>query len=610
MRRALLLVGAFLIAALIGLNDRQTIKGQESAAPKDEPPPVPKGVEVLARGPIHEAFATPTTDPVPTLKIAKEPPKALDELPPEEKPEGNVIWIGGYWSWDDDRKDFLWVSGTWRKPPPNKQWVPGYWKPEGEEFQWVAGFWTDLPKVDAPAQEVTYLPEPPKPPVIAAPGVAPSADTFYVPGYWVWNDGRYRWRDGYWARVQPNFVWVPAHYQWTPGGYVFVTGYWDVAVARRGVLYAPVYVNSGIVGATFVYTPAYAVPDTVVVDALFVRPNYCHYYYGDYYEVRYRECGYTSCVVYSRSHYDSIVVYQTYVHREEPTWLSVQINLSSRRESTPALRPPQTSITNVTYNNVYVQNSYTQINNSSTTINNSSTIINNSNTTINKNNTTFLMPAKSLATAQGVQTVKLDNATRQEAKQQAQQVQQVALKRTQAEQPPPGGMLTQPKVQPLAIPQMKPVGPVAKSPLPSSISSPNAGKTTAPNGGKVTNSATPDRRAPVSPTTSATGPAIKQPGGTATTTPAINLNTPAKTPDKAGLPRVTDTLPPSKTNSSLTPKAPATGQPLKSIAPIQSGHATPPPASSQRPAPPPPPPSKSGSSDKDKDKKKPGQPDR
>src|SRR5258708_12940884 len=105
MRRVLLLVGAFFIAALIGLNERQSIKGQESAAPKVDPPPVPEGVEVLARGPIHEAFATPTTAPVPTLKIAKEPPKALDELPPEEKPERNHICNGLSRSWAHTHQD-------------------------------------------------------------------------------------------------------------------------------------------------------------------------------------------------------------------------------------------------------------------------------------------------------------------------------------------------------------------------------------------------------------------------------------------------------------------------------------------------------------------------
>jgi hypothetical protein len=582
MRGLLLLIGAFLVTALIALPIDNTLHGQDSAAPADEPPPVPKGVEVLARGPIHEAFATPSTEPAPTIKVDKQPPKPLDELPPEVKPEGNVIWIGGYYAFDDDRKDFLWVSGTWRAPPPNKQWTPGYWKEDNQQWQWVPGFWSDAPKTEAPAQDVTYMPEPPAAPVIAAPKQAPAQDTFYVPGYWVWNDGRYRWRDGYWARVQPGYVWVAAHYQWTPAGYVFVPGYWDIAIAKRGVLYAPVYVSSGVVEATFVYTPAYAVPDTVVVDALFVRPSYCHYYYGDYYEVRYRDCGYTSCVVYSQSHYDSVVVYETYSHRSDPAWLSIQIDLSSRRTSTPDLRPPSTSITNVTYNNVVVNNSYTNINNTNvnnTNINKTTSNVYNT-TNVNKNTTnTFLMPAQKLTAAQGVKTVKLDNATRMEAKQQAQQVQQVAMKRTQTETPPVGGKLTQPKVQSLPVAPVKPVGVAAK---PNGFSSPagsNAGKT--------------------APSTSANG--IKQAAGTTSTSPSANVKPATKTPDSTNATRVPSNFPNLKTDSSLPGSA--TKQPLKPTTPSTTGRPMPPPPSQRQPPP-------KSDSDKDKDKKKPGQSDR
>src|SRR5947209_794952 len=109
-----------------------TMQGQDAAssAPppgvpptNQEPPPVPKGIEVLARGPVHEAFASPTADPEPTRSVPKRPPGPLDEMPPQEKPEGEVIWISGYWAWDDDRADFIWVSGTWRTPPPGKEWV-------------------------------------------------------------------------------------------------------------------------------------------------------------------------------------------------------------------------------------------------------------------------------------------------------------------------------------------------------------------------------------------------------------------------------------------------------------------------------------------------------
>ena len=72
-----------------------------------------EGVEVLARGPVHEAFAEPTmrrqgTSPV----VPKKPPDPINELAPEQKPEGDDMqWIPGYWAWDDSRSDFLWVSG-------------------------------------------------------------------------------------------------------------------------------------------------------------------------------------------------------------------------------------------------------------------------------------------------------------------------------------------------------------------------------------------------------------------------------------------------------------------------------------------------------------------
>jgi hypothetical protein len=88
-----------------------------------------EGVQVLTRGPVHEAFAeTVSFDPEPGIVVPKAPPVAIEEVPPEQRLEGaNVAWIPGYWAWDDERKDFLWVSGIWRDLPPGRQWVPGYW---------------------------------------------------------------------------------------------------------------------------------------------------------------------------------------------------------------------------------------------------------------------------------------------------------------------------------------------------------------------------------------------------------------------------------------------------------------------------------------------------
>ena len=207
--RLLLILGAGLLAL-------PALRGQD-AAPDDAPPPVPKGVEVLARGPVHEAFATLTAEPQPTTAVPKKPPKAIQEMPPDEKPEGNSIWIGGYWAWDDDRSDFLWVSGIWRTPPPGKQWVAGYWRDQDDGAQWVPGFWQPIPAKEDTPQDVTYYPKPPDQPAVAAPGTPPSPDTFYVPGHWEWTGADYGWRAGFWAHVQPNYVWISAPLSLDPG---------------------------------------------------------------------------------------------------------------------------------------------------------------------------------------------------------------------------------------------------------------------------------------------------------------------------------------------------------------------------------------------------------
>jgi hypothetical protein len=278
---------------------------------------VPRGVEVMARGPIHAPFATPTTEPAASMLIPKAPPRALEEMPPEQKPDGDVVWVSGYWAWDDDRKDFLWVSGIWRTLPPGKQWVAGYWRQAGDQWQWVGGYWANVVQ-EAADQEVTYYPAPPAPPTTAPIGEPPAPDSFYVPGSWVWAGDRYAWRSGYWAKVQPGYVWVPGHYRWTPSGYIYIAGYWDYAIAQRGVLFAPVVVDPAVVSVGFVYTPTFVVRDRIIIDSLFIRPSVGFYYFGDYYGPAYREWGFTSAVVYTRVGYDPLFTYARWEYHDEP----------------------------------------------------------------------------------------------------------------------------------------------------------------------------------------------------------------------------------------------------------------------------------------------------
>ena len=244
---------------------------------------------MLTRGPVHEAFAeTITFDPEPGIVAPQAPPADIEEVPPQQRPEGkNVAWIPGYWAWDDERNDFLWLSGIWRACRQVASGCPGI----GASPNKVLNGLPDTGPMPT-ASEIDYLPEPPAT-VEAGPNIAaPSADHIWLPGCWVWQQNRYAWRPGYWAKGNQDWDWVPDHYVWTPSGYVFVDGYYDYSVPRRGVVFAPVYFHGGLrTQRGFSYSPSTVINPGVFVSHLFLRPRYGHYYFGDYYGSNYSQAG-------------------------------------------------------------------------------------------------------------------------------------------------------------------------------------------------------------------------------------------------------------------------------------------------------------------------------
>ncbi|MDR3457688.1 MAG: hypothetical protein P4N60_09595 [Verrucomicrobiae bacterium] len=300
------------------------------------------GATVLTRGPVHEAFAGVVTfNPEPGIVVAKAPPEAIEELPPTERPEGdNVTWIPGYWAWDDERNDYLWVSGTWRALPPGRAWMAGYWGKTSQGYQWTSGYWAD-----ATAKETTYLPAPPAT-VEAGPNIeAPSVDYDWAPGGWIWYQDRYAWSPGYWELGRADWDWCPGHYVWTPRGFIYVEGFWDYPVERRGVLFAPVYFESGFRGRHgYRYSPTIVIGFGVFSDDLFLRPRYNHYYFGDYYDPGYVQGGfYASFSFQSGRHgYDPIFSHQRWEHRSDREWEHhVEASFQDRRDHADT-RPPRT----------------------------------------------------------------------------------------------------------------------------------------------------------------------------------------------------------------------------------------------------------------------------
>jgi hypothetical protein len=253
----------------------------------DELPPEidSEGVQTLTRGPVHEAFASPAVaDPAPGMVIPKAPPADVQETAPEYQPEGdNVQWYPGYWAWDEDREDFIWISGIWRDPPPGRRWVPGYWAEVAGGHQWVAGFW-----IPEQVEEMEYL-KPPPASLEQGPSVAsPGDDYFYIPGSWTYVNNDYTWSAGYWAPYREDWVYVQSQWVWTPRGCIFVPGYYDWRVPRRGQIFAPVYFSSVVYRRpSYFYTPRCVINTSNLFVHLWVRDSYCHYYFGNYYGPNY-----------------------------------------------------------------------------------------------------------------------------------------------------------------------------------------------------------------------------------------------------------------------------------------------------------------------------------
>ena len=235
--------------------------------------------QILQQGPIHEAFAEPLAlERQATEVIPQQPPEPVKELPPDEQPEGrNVDWIPGYWKWDLQLKDFLWVSGLWRDFPPGRQWVPGEWAEVPGGFLWTHGFWSD-----AGEQQLRFLPNPPASLEQGPSSPAPGDSFLWAPGCWQFRGDGFSWQAGYWYQAQPNWVWVPSHYSYSPQGCVYVGGYWDYPLAYRGLLYAPVYWGAGYRGryGSTNYRPCNVINTGLLIANLFVDRHYGHYHFG------------------------------------------------------------------------------------------------------------------------------------------------------------------------------------------------------------------------------------------------------------------------------------------------------------------------------------------
>jgi hypothetical protein len=309
------------------------------------PPAIPaqEQIEVLSRGPVHEAFAEPVNLEIQAGLVATvQPPPIIEEVPPAERPQGDqYVWIPGYWSWDAERSGYVWVSACWRVAPPRMSWMPGYWSPVPGGWEWISGYW-------APAGigEVEYLPAPPMITDVEAFGPAPAPDMIWIPPCMYWTRGQYVRRDGYWLAAQPDWVWVPSHYLVTPRGYIFADGHWDYSLERRGVLFAPVLFPVAYHGRpSFTFSPSIVLDLGLLHLSLFAYPRYSHYYFGDYYDDAYLGVGIFPWFESRMRHswYDPVYEHARWRnHRSEPRWEEHERDNYRRCREDRNLRPART----------------------------------------------------------------------------------------------------------------------------------------------------------------------------------------------------------------------------------------------------------------------------
>ena len=70
---------------------------------------------------------------------------APPDMPSYEQPicpEPNLMWMPGYWAYDQDQSDYYWVPGAWVQAPyDGALWTPPYWGWYGGHYRFHRGYW-------------------------------------------------------------------------------------------------------------------------------------------------------------------------------------------------------------------------------------------------------------------------------------------------------------------------------------------------------------------------------------------------------------------------------------------------------------------------------------
>ncbi|HBE72242.1 MAG TPA: hypothetical protein DDW52_29260 [Planctomycetaceae bacterium] len=255
------------------------VDGNRSALTAPGSPQAPIRTKTLDRVVVHEAFAVAYQDIVSAGPIVPSaPPRPLVEAPPPRPSGTNVTWIDGYWAWHPERSQYYWVSGLWREIPPGRNWTPGTWGGAPGGFRWYSGFWASG---DNGFELVVQ--RPPNSSQLGPDRSPNSSDSFWRPGQQILVSGSFQFQPGFWTKHQRQFIWQPSTYVQRPEGFAKVDGYWDFELATRGVLNAPLSIDTTEDNSSSSVRLLPLANDASLHLHLFTQPNDGHYYFGNYY---------------------------------------------------------------------------------------------------------------------------------------------------------------------------------------------------------------------------------------------------------------------------------------------------------------------------------------
>ncbi len=69
-----------------------------------------------------------------------QPPATIPQIIPR-RPTPRAVWISGYWMWDSNLLQWIWMDGYWDLHPRASIWIPGRWIDEGGLSIWIEGRW-------------------------------------------------------------------------------------------------------------------------------------------------------------------------------------------------------------------------------------------------------------------------------------------------------------------------------------------------------------------------------------------------------------------------------------------------------------------------------------